>query len=319
MRARNLFAAYALDWCIGDPEWFPHPVRFIGKTIEAGERLLRSNRLTERGEIFAGSILTAGIVAGAVFFTRWPVIRIRRKSKLLGDLMEIALSWSCLATRNLLDEAGSVIRALEADDVPVARKRLARIVGRDTENLDVPEISRALVETLAENLSDGVIAPLFFLAVVGAHAAMAYKAINTLDSMIGYRDERYLYFGRAAARLDDLANYIPSRISALVICCSSVLLPAASSRSAFRVWIADGGKHASPNAGEPESAMAGALEVRLGGANTYGGKRLEAPHLGAEFNGPSIAHARSALRLTAIASIAGAAAAIVFLLMRPDD
>lgn len=319
MHVRNLFAAYALDWCIGDPEWLPHPVRFIGKGIEIGERFLRSNSSSERCEMFTGGILAAGIVAGAAFFTAWPVNRIRRQSRLVGNLMEIVLSSSCVATRNLLDEAGCVLRALEAGDVPFAQKRLARIVGRDTENLDVSEISRALIETLAESLSDGIIAPLFFLTIAGMQAGMAYKAINTLDSMIGHSDERYLYFGRAAARLDDLANYIPSRISALLICCSSILLRAASSRSAFSVWIADGGKHPSPNAGQPESAMAGALQVRLGGANTYGGKRLEAPHLGAQFDSPSITHARSALRLTAITSIAGAAAAIVFLLTRSHE
>lgn len=319
MRARNLFAAYVLDWCIGDPEWLPHPVRFIGKSIEFGERVLRSNTSTERREALTGVILTAGVVAGTVFFTRWPVNRIRRKFRLVGDLMEIVLSSSCVATRNLLDEAGCVLRALEADDVPFAQKRLARIVGRDTGNLDVSEICRALIETLAESLSDGIIAPLFFLTIAGTQAGVAYKAINTLDSMIGHRDERYLYFGRAAARLDDLANYIPSRISALLICCSSVLLPASSSRSAFSAWIADGRKHASPNAGQPESAMAGSLQVRLGGANTYGGKRLEASHLGAQFDSPSIAHARSALRLTAIASVASAAAAIIFLSAKSHD
>jgi adenosylcobinamide-phosphate synthase len=318
MRARNLFAAYALDWCIGDPEWLPHPVRSIGKGIEIGERLLRSNNSIERCELFTGGILTAAIVAGTVFFTAWPVNRIRRKSRLVGDFMEIILASSCLATRNLLDEGGCVLRALEAGDIPFARKRLARIVGRDTENLDTSEISRAVIETLAESLSDGIVAPLFFLAIGGAPSGMAYKAANTLDSMIGHRDERYLYFGRAAARLDDLANYIPSRISALLICCSSVLLQATLSRSAFSVWIADGGKHASPNAGQPESAMAGALQVRLGGANTYGGEVFQTPYLGEQFDTPTIAHARGALRLTAIASIVGAAAA-VFLLARIHD
>lgn len=319
MHVRNLFTACALDWCTGDPEWLPHPVRFIGKGIEIGERLLRSDNSTERCELFTGGILTVGIVAGTVFFTAWPVNRIRRKSRLVGDLIEIALASSCLATRSLLDEVGCVLRALEVGDVPFAQKRLARIVGRDTENLNIAEICRALIETLAESLSDGIIAPLFFLTIGGVPGGMAYKAINTLDSIIGHRDERYLYFGRAAARLDDLANYIPSRISAVLICCSSVLLRAASSRSAFSIWIADGGKHASPNAGQPESAMAGALQVRLGGTNTYGGKRLEAPHLGAQFDVPFVTHARSALSLTAIASIAGAAAAIVFLLTRSHD
>ena len=319
MRARIHFAAYALDWCIGDPEWLPHPVRLIGKSIKIAERFLRSSNLPENYELFTGGILTAGIVAGTVFLTTRPVNRIGRRSRLVGDLMEIALASSCLATRNLLDEVGCVLRALEAGDVPFAQKRLARIVGRDTDNLDVSEICRALIETLAESLSDGIIAPLFFLAIGGVGSGMAYKAINTLDSMIGHKDEQYLYFGRAAARLDDLANYIPSRISAVLICWSSVLLRAASSRSAFNIWIADGGKHASPNAGQPESAMAGALQVRLGGMNTYGGKRLEAPYFGAQFEAPSIAHARSALRLTAIASIAGAVAAIVFLLARSHD
>jgi adenosylcobinamide-phosphate synthase len=208
---------------------------------------------------------------------------------------QVLLTWTTLATRSLLDESLAVIRALEANDLVLARKRLARIVGRDTADLDESEIARALIETLAESACDGIVAPLFWLAVGGVPAAMAYKAINTLDSTIGHPEPPYRHFGRLAARMDDGANFIPARLTALGIV-------AAAKFQGGRIWLRDGGLHASPNAGQSEAAMAGALGVRLGGANTYDGRLRLAPVLNAEGRRPMARDARAALSIVAIVS-----------------
>jgi adenosylcobinamide-phosphate synthase len=178
--------------------------------------------------------------------------------------------------------------------------------------LDENEISRAVIETLAESASDGVVAPILYLAIGGVPLAMAYKAVNTLDSMIGHRDERYLYFGKAAARIDDVANYIPSRVTALCVIAASAPSANARPRGAWDVWLRDGGKHKSPNAGQPEAAMSGALGVRLGGDNRYDGELISSPRMGEEFPEASPVKAREAIRLTTIAAIVGLAVGLVF-------
>jgi adenosylcobinamide-phosphate synthase len=210
-------------------------------------------------------------------------------------------TWTALATRSLLDEAQTVIRALEANDLDFARQRLRRIVGRDTEYLDEIEISRAVIETLAESACDGIVAPLFWLSVGGVSAAMCYKAINTLDSMIGHPEPPYRYFGRAAARLDDAANLIPSRLTALALV-AAAKVRRVDAGNALRIWCREGNLHASPNAGQSEAAMAGALGVRLGGANSYDGRPRSAPLLCAEGRPASVRDARAALSLIALVS-----------------
>jgi adenosylcobinamide-phosphate synthase len=230
-----------------------------------------------------------------------------------GYGLEVALAASCLATRNLLDEARIVVAAAEAQDLPAARAKVARIVGRDTLGLDESEICRAVIETLAESLSDGVIAPLFYLVLGGVPAALSYKAINTMDSMIGHKDDSYWYFGKAAAHLDDVANFLPSRASALLLCAAALVTPEANSERACRTWLSDRNKHESPNAGQTESAMAGALGVRLGGSNSYCGEKIDAPVIGEEYGPPTIPHARAAIKMTAVASILGCAVALFFL------
>ena len=188
---------------------------------------------------------------------------------------------------------------------------MARIVGRDTETLDSRGVSRAVIETVAESASDGIMAPLFYMALGGVPLAMAYKAVNTLDSMIGHADSSYFYFGKTAARLDDVANYLPSRISALAIVTAAKLLRQASPRAAWRIWQRDGSKHKSPNAGQPESAMAGALQVSLGGDNTYAGELIPAQRIGAEFQPPSPNEATQSIRLVSVASLIGLGISIV--------
>ncbi|MFP5209474.1 MAG: adenosylcobinamide-phosphate synthase CbiB [Acidobacteriota bacterium] len=305
MRVGTLTESYLLDWMLGDPESFPHPVRIIGHAIKSGERTLRRISKGRGVELISGALLTSSVVLGSALAAAKLIQSIKACNRSLGTAAEVWLGASCLATRNLLDEANAVVKALEASHLEIARLRLARIVGRDTASLDENEIARAVIETLAESLCDGVIAPLFSLALGGVPLAIAYKATNTLDSMIGHRDERYEWFGKAAARLDDAANFVPSRISALLICGSASLMDRGAFERAWKTWQRDARKHVSPNAGQTESAMAGALGVQLGGANAYGGERIETPMLGIEFASPDASAARRAIRITAVASVLG--------------
>jgi adenosylcobinamide-phosphate synthase len=306
MLPTRFFAAYALDWLAGDPPSMPHPVRLMGAAISHGEGLLR-RRATPGQELLQGSLLAATIISGA-----WAGARLVRRA---GPVAEILLGWTTLATRSLLDESVAVVRAVEAGDLPQARLLLSRIVGRDTDSLDEPDILRAVIETLAEGLCDGVVAPLMYLALGGVPAAFAYKAINTLDSMVGHPELPYRYFGRVAARLDDAANFIPARVAATTICVAAVLTNS-NARRAWRIFLRDGSDHPSPNAGQPEAAMAGALGVRLGGMNYYGGEPSPKPVLGAEGRCATARDARNALIITAVASVAAFSVAWICLVLR---
>ena len=310
-RRRVIAAAFFLDWVLGDPEWFPHPVRLMGKCIERGEYSLRRPNQTSADEFLAGGALTFSMVAAFYVSAATMINWTYKRSRWFGAVTETVLAWTCLASRNLHDEASAVIVALEAGNLSLARKRLARIVGRYTQHLDAQEISRAAIETVAESASDGVIAPLFYMTVGGVPLAMAYKTINTLDSMIGHADEKYLYFGKMAARLDDVANFLPSRLTALGIAASAAIIPDTTSTSSITTWLRDGSKHSSPNAGQPESAMAGALGVRLGGTNSYDGELVSAPLIGERFSQPSVKQARRAVQIVATVSALGAIAALL--------
>ena len=293
----RFFAAYCLDWIAGDPQNAPHPVRVIGKAISTGERWLR-RRASPASEFLRGAALTSAIAGGS-----WLIARLAVRAS--GACGEVLLAWTTLATRSLLDESAAVLDALDRGELVLARKRLAMIVGRDTEWLDEPEILRAVIETLAEGLCDGIVAPMVYLVIGGVPLACAYKAVNTLDSMIGHPEPPYRYFGRAPARLDDLANFVPARVAVIAIVAAAFV----TRRSASRAWLVfrrDGDRHPSPNAGQVEAAMAGALGVRLGGMNTYEGKPAPKPVLGSEGRRATRADARAALR------IAGVASAVVF-------
>ena len=306
-----IVSSYLFDWIAGDPEWLPHPVRLIGRSVEEGERILRRSGQTPAAEFRVGGILTFGLVIAAYFGTAKTIAWMHRRGRTLGFVGETLLAWTCLASRSLHDEASAVVALLEGDGIVPARQRLARIVGRDTQKLDAYEINRAVIETVAESCSDGIIAPLFYMAVGGVPLSMAYKAINTLDSMIGHPDERYLYFGKIAARLDDVANFLPSRLTALGITAIAAIFEGASPAAALNTWLSDGMKHKSPNAGQPESAMAGALLVRLGGENFYGGELLAAPVIGERFSRPSTQQVRRAIRIVAMVSALGAVVALL--------
>ena len=290
MSPSQLALAYAMDLLLGDPEWLPHPVRWFGALTREGERGLRRFVHGPKNEILAGAALTVSIASIA-----WALGRPKNAA------WRVLLAWTALATRSLLNEAGAVIRALEVDDLESARLRLARIVGRDTAHLDHTEISRAVIETLSESTCDGIVAPLFWLAIGGVSCAMSYKAINTLDSMIGHREPPYFYFGRVGARLDDAANFIPARLTALGIVAAAKLRGLDAGRSQ-QIWLLDRNKHASPNAGQSEAAMAGALGVQLGGMNSYDGHPHHAPLLHAEGRRATVRDAKTALSLVAIVS-----------------
>ena len=316
-RCLLLPAVYLADRVAGDPEWFPHPVRLMGRAITRGETLLRRPGQSDLSDLIAGTALTASLVTMSYFLTRLTIAAAYRRSKPLGELVEIGLGWTCLAARNLQDEASLVLAALDGEDISLARRRLARIVGRDTERLDIHQISRAVIETVAESASDGVVAPLFYMSLGGVPLAMAYKAVNTLDSMIGHADTRYFYFGKAAARLDDGANYLPARLTALAIVAVS-WLSKGNARDAWKAWLRDGSRHKSPNAGQPESAIAGALGVQLGGGNFYAGELIPAEPIGEQFPAPRPQDARKALRVVSAVALLGLGAGVLLTaLLRP--
>ncbi|WP_298271531.1 adenosylcobinamide-phosphate synthase CbiB [Geobacter sp.] len=271
-----IIGAVALDLLLGDPRWLPHPVVLIGRLISLLEKLLRRIVAEER----AAGVFLLVLTVGATFGIAWGLVR---GAELLHPAAGVAVSallgWTCLAARSLHGESRLVADALVRGDLPEARRFLSRIVGRDTADLDESEIWRGVVETVAENTSDGVIAPLLFLMIGGAPLALAYKAVNTLDSMVGYRNERYRRFGWASARFDDLANLVPARLTGVLICLAAPLV-GLSGRNALRMMQRDGRNHSSPNSGIPEAAAAGALGVRLGGTNRYFGKPVEKPTIG---------------------------------------
>jgi adenosylcobinamide-phosphate synthase len=298
-------AAWLLDQLAGDPEWFPHPVRLMGLAIASGESAIRHKDQSKGAELVSGAALTLAVVATSYVVSQQAIRFANRQSPVLGNAVEMLLAWTCLAARSLEQESTSVADALGTGDLVFARRRVARVVGRDTEHLGAGEINRAIIETLAESASDGIIAPFFYLALGGVPLAMAYKAVNTLDSMIGHADARYLYFGRAAARLDDAANLLPARLTALGVVAASYLTRETDPRAAWQTWQRDGRKHKSPNAGQPESAMSGALRTRLGGDNTYEGQVIPAQQMGSEFAPPSLTHTRKAIRLVSVVTLLG--------------
>jgi adenosylcobinamide-phosphate synthase len=257
-----------LDLVVGDPQWLPHPVRGIGRLITTLERVLRRISYEKIGGcvlvVFVVSVVAA-VVTGTLYWGGFPV----------------AVYWIfvCLAVRSLDRESNRVIQALQKGDLDRARTLVGYLVGRDTKDLSESDVTRAVFETVAENMSDAIVAPVFYLALLGIPGMVAYKAINTMDSMVGYKNDRYLRFGWAAARLDDFANYLPARITAGLIVLSAAMMRLRW-RGAISVVLRDAHLQPSPNAGYPEAALAGALGVRLGGLNYYFGRPVQKPFLG---------------------------------------
>ena len=269
--------AFVLDLLIGDPVWLPHPIRWMGAAIARCEPFFRSRFAApaQAGIRFAVFLISATLLMAAV-----AVWLVRMWHPLVGWLLEVVLIYYCLSARSLMQAAWDVIEAIATGGVPAGRRMVANIVGRDVSRLSETGVSRAALESVAENMVDGVIAPLFFAALGGAPLALAYKMINTLDSMVGYKNERYRLFGRAAARIDDAANWLPARL-AVPLTALGAWLTGFDARRAWRTGWREGRFHTSPNAGYAEAAFAGALGVRLGGPNRYHGRQEDKPWIGA--------------------------------------
>ena len=302
----TLPAAFFLDALIGDPPSLPHPIRWMGRAIEQSEPFWRRTVASERlaGLLFAASlILGCWLVALLVTGLAWKV------HSLLGFAVETVLLFYCLSAKSLRQAALEIDRLLAAGEVDRARAQVRMIVGRDVDRYEADDIARATVETVAENVVDGVLSPLFFAALGGAPLAPAYKMVNTLDSMVGYKNPRYLLFGRAAARIDDVANFLPARLAVPLIALAAHRVEGASPALALQTARREGKNHSSPNAGYPEAAFAGALGVRLNGPNLYHGVLVDKPYLGAAFGPVTRAHIARACRLMSLTALAGALAA----------
>jgi len=271
----QILIAILLDQLLGDPRWLPHPVRIIGAACNGCERITRAVLPP-----FAAGICTVVLILGLTGATTWAVVAgANLLHPWLGNAVSILLLYTTIAARDLVSHSRQVFAALAAGDLDESRKRVGMIVGRDTADLNEEGVARATVESVAESMVDGVTAPLFFAVLGGPMAAMLYKAVNTMDSMFGYKNERYLTFGWGAARLDDLANFIPARITSLMIPAAAFLLRL-DPKGAFSILLRDRFRHASPNSGHTEAAVAGALGVQFGGTNSYFGKLVEKPTIG---------------------------------------
>ena len=269
-----LLAGWLLDLVLGDPSWLPHPVVGFGKMIAFCER--RWNKGSHR--ILKGAFVAVGLIVGVFILTSYLLPLTSHLLPLASLLISALLIFYCLAGTTLIREVRAVFRAVDRS-LEEGRVQVARIVGRDTSELSAQEVRTAALETLAENLSDGVIAPLFWLAILGVPGMMAYKMVNTLDSMIGYRTERYKDFGCWAAHIDDIANYIPARLTALLMVLPHAMVSGQWSMVTFVRHY--GRHHASPNSGYPEAALAGILNCRFGGPHYYFGELFDKPYIGA--------------------------------------
>lgn len=305
-----LSLAVCLDMLLGDPRWLPHPVRWMGKAIE---RLEPRFRTWATNPAIAGAIMTTVLVT-ATWSAGYAIVRLAVwVHPAVSVVAQAVMIYTCISVRSLADAALDVDRALARSGLAAGRQSVAMIVGRETDRLDEKGVTRAAVETVAENLVDGVVSPLFFAALGGAPLALAYKMVNTLDSMVGYKNDRYLHFGRFAARLDDVANFVPARISVLFIALAAQWL-GGRGRAAVAVAWRDGRAHASPNAGFPEAAFAGALGIWMGGPNHYHGRLVDKPVIGEGFADARPVHIRRSVQLMTAAALLTFMAVAVLLL-----
>jgi len=272
------FGAYIIDILVGDPRWFPHPVVIVGRWTRFVEGKIRTHT-TRASEKKRGIVLWFSVVIPTFFLTYGITEVSFSLGALCGMITTALLASLTLATRSLYKESKAVIVALRCEDMEGARKNLSMIVGRDTENLDEAGILRAVIETVSENLSDGIVAPMFYLTVGGVPLAMAYKAVNTLDSMVGYKDAKYMDIGCFSAKMDDVLNWAPARITGFIITIASLILRF-NWRDSWRIMRRDGRNHSSPNSGIPEAAVAGALGIQVGGKISYFGKIAYKPTIG---------------------------------------
>ncbi len=294
-----IILAFILDLFWGDPVWLPHPVRAIGWLISLFERFLRQVVPHKKTAGALLACLVIGITWGSVAF----FIRILTDiHSVLGACVAVFFIYTSLAVKDLGVEAMRVYHALDKEDLDDARKNVALIVGRDTERMTREEIIRASVETVAENIVDGIVSPLFYACIGGAPLALAYKAVNTLDSMVGYKNDEYKDLGFVSARLDDIANFIPARITALIVPLAA-LLAGKDFAHAWQVIARDRRKHPSPNSGIPEAAVAGALRIQIGGINYYQGKPSLKPFIGDDMESLTIGHITDSIKISRLSAV----------------
>ena len=275
-----LICGFLLDLILGDPRWLPHPVRWIGHLIAKGEAFGRKfSSKNASSQFWCGVILTLVVCALSFGIPFLILLMAYNFHPVLGFILEAIMCYQILALKSLKQESMKVYYELEQGNLPAARKYLSFIVGRDTENLDEQQVTKAAVETVAENLSDGVLAPLFYILIGGAPLGFLYKAVNTLDSMIGYKNEKYFHWGRFAAKLDDVANYLPARISAYLMI-GAAYLSGLEGKEALRIYRRDRHNHPSPNSAHTEAVCAGALQVQLAGDSYYSGRLVAKPTIG---------------------------------------
>lgn len=296
----KFLAVCVVDLMVGDPRWLPHPVCLMGFIIHAYERLTLERISSPWTKRTAGLGLAVGLPLGSFFVTQGILEWADLVHEQFGMVIWVVLGSTTLAGRDLWDHAMRVYRALRIGSLVSARVEVGRLVGRDTAALSEEEIVRATVESVSENTSDGIVAPLIYLALGGPACAMAYKAISTLDSMVGYRTDRYCEFGWASARADDLVNWVPARLTAVAMSVAAAIL-LGSGVSAWQICRRDARRHPSPNSGWPEAAMAGALGVQLGGGNVYGGVLEVRPRLGDPITPCSLALIPAALQVMGMA------------------
>ena len=275
-----ILVGFIMDLLIGDPHWMYHPVRLIGKLITFLELLLRKIfPKTKDGEQKAGFVLVV-LVCGISVFTVWGLMKLAYDLNFwCGFLLEVIMCYQLFAVRSLKDESMKVYKELVKSDLEASRKAVSMIVGRDTQSLTVEGVTKAAVETIAENTSDGTLAPMLYMFIGGPVLGWFYKAVNTMDSMVGYKNEKYIHFGRYAAKFDDVMNYIPARLCAMLMIFASYILKM-DWKNAKKIFLRDRFNHASPNSAQTEAVMAGALRIQLAGDAWYFGKRYEKPTIG---------------------------------------
>lgn len=292
-------AAFLLDLIVGDPLFLPHPIRWMGKAIELLEPAFRK---ISKNLVVSGTIFAIFLILSAWVITFTIVVIAGKLHPMLEIIVEIVLIYWCISVRSLRQSAMEVGRSLMGKRVDEAKEKVSLIVGRDVEKLTERGIVNATVETVAENLVDGVISPLFFAIIGGAPLAIAYKMLNTLDSMVGYKNEKYIHFGKAAARIDDIANFIPARLSIPIISIAAQIL-LKKGLHAFKTAVLEGKNHSSPNAGFPEASFAGAMGIKLGGPNYYHGRLVHKPYIGKLFGEADTKHIKKACDLMMLSSI----------------
>jgi adenosylcobinamide-phosphate synthase len=295
-------SCYIADLIFGDPEWFPHPVRGIGKIINILDNWLRGKQSNKLRERIKGAILVIFVIGICGCFAYLILEIAKRLNNYLWYFIWVYLGYTTLAIKDLHVKSKAILNELKNNDIKEARNELSKIVGRDTEEMEEEEIITATVESIAENTNDGIVAPLFYLIIGGPVLAIIYKAINTLDSMVGYKNEKYIYFGWASAKLDDIANYIPARISGFLISIASLILGYGFLNS-FKTMLKYGRCHPSPNSGILEAAISGALGVRLGGPSFYQGIEVRKPYIGEDKNEVNLYCINSALNISFITSL----------------